>query len=123
MTHLIIALDGETILIKNCDKSPDEIRREIDLGVFQSPVTIANPAAVQLRDYLLIAEREPNPLLSRTQMEVLELLSLGASETEIGRSMQLSHSGGRHHVESLKKKFSVTTREELISLYCRLYRR
>ena len=30
--------------------------------------------------------------------------------------------GIRHHVTALKKKFEVTTREELISIYCKAYR-
>ena len=123
MTQLFIAVDEETFIHKITAKSPDEVRREIEMGVFQFPVPLRDPAAVQLRDNLLITERDLDPLLSRTQLNILDLLSLGASETEIARSMQLSYSGVRHHVENLKKKFSVTTREELITIYVRLYRR
>ena len=122
MTHIIIAIDGDTFIHKNCAKSADEICREIELGVFDLTARFADPVTVRLRDYLLVAERETAPLLSRNQMNVLEMMSLGASETEIARSMALSYSGVRHHVESLKKKFSVTTREELIAVYCRLFR-
>ncbi len=123
MTHIFIAVDGESFVHKITAKSPDEVRREVEMGVYQFPVPIAEPMAVQLRDCLLIAERDRDPLLSRTQLNILDLLALGASETEIARSMQLSYSGIRHHVESLKKKFCVSTREELISIYVRLYRR
>ena len=123
MTQLFIAVDEETFVHKITAKSPDEVRHEIEMGVFQFPVPLTDPAAVQLRDNLLITERDKDPMLSRTQRNILDLLSLGASETEIARAMQLSFSGVRHHVESLKKKFSVTTREELISIYVRLYRR
>ena len=121
MTHIIIAVDEETIIHKITARSPEEVRREIEMGIFQLPVPLTDPGAVQLRDYLLIAERDKDPLLSRTQLNILDLLSLGASETEIARSMQLSYSGVSHHVESLKKKFSVTTREELIRIYTGVY--
>ncbi len=122
MTHLIIAIDGDTFIHKSCTKSADEICREIELGVFELPAPFADPVTVRLRDYLLVGEREAAPLLSRNQMNVMEMMSLGASETEIARSMCLSYSGVRHHVESLKKKFNVTTREELIAIYCRMFR-
>ena len=122
MTHIIIALDGDTFIHRNSTKSTDEICREIELGVFDLPVPFSDPVTVRLRDYLLVAERETAPMLSRNQMNVMELMSLGASETEIARSMALSYSGVRHHVESLKKKFNVSTREELIAIYSRLFR-
>jgi len=123
MSHLIIALDGDTFIHMNCSKSTEEIRREIELGVFKSPVTLADPAAVQLRDYMLIAERDASPLLSRTHKNILELLAQGASETEIAAAMNLKYTAVRYHIDSLKKKFCVTTREELITIYCRLIRR
>ncbi len=123
MTQLIIAVDEETIVLKTIARSPEEIQREIETGVFQFPVPIPDPVTIRLRDCLLVAERDRDPLISRTQLNILDLLSLGASETEIAKAMQLSYSGVRHHVESLKKKFSVSTREELISVYIRAYRR
>lgn len=122
MTHIIIAINDGSFIYQTCAKSPDEISREIELGVYPFPVALNEPAAVRLRDYLLVTERDVPPLLSRNQRNVLELLSMGASETEIGRAMGLSYSGVRHHVESLKKKFGVTTREELIAVYTRIYR-
>ena len=61
-------------------------------------------------------------MLSKNQHHIMELLAMGASETEIARAMQLSYSGVRHHVDSLKKKYNVTTREELIAIYSRSYR-
>ena len=123
MTHLIIAVDGDTCIHMNCSKSPEEIYREIETGVFSSPVPLADPTAVQLRNYLLVAERDTAPLLSRNQMNVLELLAQGASETEIARALGLKYGGVRYHVDTLKKKFNVMTREELIRIYCRMYRR
>ena len=122
MTHIIIAIDGDTFIHQNSTKSIDEIRREIELGVYELPARFSDPVTVRLRDYLLVAEREAAPLLSRNQMNVMEMISLGASETEIARAMALSYSGVRHHVESLKKKFNVTTREELVAIYTRLFR-
>ncbi len=122
MAHIIIALDGDTFIHRNSTKTTDEICREIELGAFDLPVQFTDPVTVRLRDYLLVAEREAAPLLSRNQINVMELLSLGASETEIARSLALSYSGVRHHVESLKKKFNVATREELIAIYSRLFR-
>ncbi len=122
MTNIIIAVDKETYIHTHCEKSPDEIRREIELGAFPFPVAMIDPTAVRLQNYLLIAEREARPMLSHKQKEVLELLSYGASETEIGRSMNLTHSGVRYHVEKLKELFHVSTREELITVYCNYYR-
>ena len=123
MTNLIIAVDEETFIHSHCSRSPDEVRREIELCVYPFPVIMTDPAAVQLRDYLLVAERESPPMLNQRQKEVLELLSLGASETEIGRALGLKYSGVRYHVEKLKEKFRVTTREELITIYCRCFRK
>ena len=119
MTHLIIALDGSTYIHRDVDKSPEELSREIRLGSFEYPVAMKNPAVVQLQNYLLVAERPQEMLLSTTQRNILELLSMGASEKEIERSMQLSQSGIRYHVDTLKQKFNVSTRQELIAEYCR----
>ena len=123
MTHVIIAIDGNTYIYKDYTKAPDELCREIELGAFESPIPLKDPTAVRLQNYLLVAERENAPLLSSNQRNVLEMLCMGASETEIARAMQLSYSGIRHHIDTLKNKFNVTTREELIAIYCRVYRR
>ena len=122
MTHVIIVVDGNTFIHKDYAKTADEIYREIKLGTFDSPIPLKAPTAVKLQNYLLVAERETAPLLSANQLNILEMLSMGASETEISRAMQLSYSGIRHQIDSLKQKFNVTTREELISIYCRNYR-
>ena len=119
MTHVIIALDGNTYIHKDFAKTADELCREIRLGCFESPVAMKDPTAVRLQNYLLVAERETSPLLSANQISILELLSQGASEGEMGRAMQLSRSGIRHHVETLKQKFNVGTREELIAVFNR----
>ena len=58
MTHIIVAVDGDTFIHTNSLKSIDEICREIELGVFDLPVRITDPAVVRLRDYLLVAEQE-----------------------------------------------------------------
>ena len=122
MTHVIFVQDEDTCIHKYYPKSVDELYREIRMGTFQSPIALRDPAVVSLRNYLLIAEREAPVLISKNQLNILELLSMGASETEIGRTMQLSFSGVRKQIDSLKKKFDVTTREELIAIYCRRYR-
>ncbi len=122
MTNIIYALDEETFVHKHSSKSPDEIRREIETGALEMPVPLNSPRCVQLKSYILIGEREAAPMISRTQLHVLELLSLGASLKEIGAALHLSFSGVRYHVETLKDKFNVTTREELIRVYCTLYR-
>ena len=111
-------MDGSTYIHKDVDKSPAELSREIRLGSFEYPVAMKNPAVVQLQNYLLVAERQEE-LLSTTQRSILELLSMGASEKEIERSLQLSQSGIRYHVDTLKQKFNVSTKQELIAEYCR----
>ena len=123
MTHMIIGNRNGGFIYQYCEKSPDEICRDIELGVFPFPIPLTDPTAVRQRDYLLVTERDVLPILSKNQRNILELLAMGASETEIGRSLGLSFSGVRHHVEQLKKKFNVTTREELIALYCRRWGR
>ena len=119
MTHIIIGNHGGGFIYQYSEKSPDEICRDIELGVFPFPVPLTDPIAVRQQDYLLVTERDAPPILSKNQRNILELLSMGASETEIGKAMGLSFSGVRHHVEKLKQKFNVTTREELIAQYCR----
>ena len=119
MTHIIIGNHGGGFIYQYSEKSPDEICRDIELGVFPFPIPLTDPIAVRQRDYLLVTERDAPPILSKNQRNILELLTMGASETEIGRAMGLSFSGVRHHVEKLKQKFNVTTREELIAQYCR----
>ena len=123
MTHIIIGNRDGGFIYQYCEKSPDEICRDIELGVYPFPVPMTDPTAVRQRDYLLVTERDVLPILSKNQREILELLAMGASETEIGKTMGLSFSGVRHHVERLKQKFNVTTREELIALYCRRWGR
>ena len=123
MTHIIIGNRDGGFIYQYCEKSPDEICRDIELGVFPFPIPLTDPTAVRQRDYLLVTERDVLPILSKNQRNVLELMAMGASETEIGKALGLSFSGVRHHVEQLKKKFNVTTREELIALYCRRWGR
>ena len=122
MTHVIFLIDENSFLHKQYQKSADELYREIELGCFESPVPLKQPRAVRMQNFLMVAEREAAPMLSKNQANILELLSMGASETEISRAMQLSYAGIRHHIDTLKKKFSVTTREELIAVYCQNYR-
>ena len=117
MTTIITAINDGTYISQTSSKSPDEICREIELGTYPLTVPMIDPVVARLRNFLLISEREKNPLLSKNQKNVLELLAMGASETEIARAMGLSYSGIRHHIESLKKKFEVSTREELIAAY------
>ena len=123
MTHIIIGNRNGGFIYQFCEKSPDEICRDIELGVFPFPIPLTDPTAVRQRDYLLVTERDVLPILSKNQRNVLELMAMGASETEIGKALGLSFSGVQHHVEQLKKKFNVTTREELIALYCRRWGR
>lgn len=122
MTHVIIAVDGNTYIHKESPKSPDELCREIQLGCFESPIGMNDPTAVRLQNYLLVAEREEKPLLSRRQMNLLELLSHGADEYELEKSLRLTQSGVRYHMDELKRKFNVRTRNELVSAYCRMFR-
>ena len=123
MTHIIIGDHDRGFIYQYSEKSPDEICRDIELGVYPFPIPLTDPTAVRQRDYLLVTERDALPLLSKNQRNILEMMAMGVSETEIGRALGLSFSGVRHHVERLKKKFNVTTREELIALYCRRWGR
>lgn len=123
MTHIIIGDHNRGFIYQYSEKSPEEISRDIELGVYPFPIPLTDPTAVRQRDYLLVTERDALPLLSKNQRNILEMMAMGASETEIGRALGLSFSGVRHHVERLKKKFNVTTREELIALYCRRWGR
>lgn len=119
MTHVIIKTGPNTYIHKTYPKTPTELYREILLGSFDSPVAMKNPTAVKLQDTMLIAEREESPLLKQTEHIIMELLVQGATETELEHSLHLSRSGIRHHLDKLKKKFQVTTRQELVSAYWR----
>ena len=123
MTHIIIGDRSRGFIYQYSEKSPEEIVREIELGIYPFPIPLMDPTVVRQRDYLLVTERDALPLLSKNQQDILEMLAMGASETEIGRALGLSFSGVRHHVERLKKKFNVSTREELIAFYCRRWGR
>lgn len=123
MTHVIIALDEAAFIHKNYEKSIDELSREIEMGAFEFPVPMKNPTAVRLQNFLLVTEREENPMLNRNQQVMLELLCQGASEYEMEKALFLSKAGIRHQMDSLKKKFNVRTREELAAVYSRQYRK
>lgn len=122
MTHVIIVLDADTCIQKDYTKTADELYREIELGTFHSPTPLKDPIAVRLQNYLLVAEREIPSMLSKRQRDILNMLSMGASESEMAYALLLSFSGIRHHINALKKKFEVSTREELIAIYCRSYK-
>ena len=89
MTHVFIVLDANTCIQRDYPKTADELFREIELGTFDCPAELKNPTAVRLQNYLLVAERETPPMLSENQRMILTLLSMGASEAEIARAMQL----------------------------------
>ncbi len=77
MTHIIIGNHGGGFIYQYSEKSPDEICRDIELGVFPFPVPLTDPIAVRQRDYLLVTERDAPPILSKNQRNILELLSMG----------------------------------------------
>ena len=123
MTQVLIVVDEDTIIQKSCLKSAEEINREIELGVFDMPCKLQNPVVTQACGCVLVCERENRPELSKLQYNILDLMASGASQMEIAQVMNRSVNGIRYHVEVLKKKFGVNTREELIAIFCRLYLR
>ena len=123
MTQVLIVVDEDTIIQKSCQKSAEEINREIELGVFEMPCKLQNPVVTQACGCVLVCERENRPELSKLQYNILDLMASGASQMEIAQVMNRSVNGIRYHVEVLKKKFGVSTREELIAIFCRLYLR
>ena len=90
MTHIIIALDGSTYIHKDSQKSPDELCREVKLGSFEYPIPMKDPTAVRLQNYLLIAERDQNPLLNTNQLILLDLLCQGATDKQMQQAMATS---------------------------------
>ncbi|MBR6090772.1 MAG: helix-turn-helix transcriptional regulator [Anaerolineaceae bacterium] len=118
MTHVIIAVDGNTFIHKDSEKSPGELSREIQMGTFESPVCVQNPTFVQLQNIMLVAEDKTASLLSPNQRAVLDMMANGATDKEMANALQLSLTGIRHHVNSLKRKFNAVSREELVAKYC-----
>jgi DNA-binding NarL/FixJ family response regulator len=65
--------------------------------------------------------RDPTELtsrwnLTRREVEVLEVLRMGASDKEIASAPGISHSTASKHVEHLLKKMKVTNRTAAASL-------
>lgn len=123
MTHVIIAVDGNTCIHKEYPKSIEELCREIQLGSFESPVVMKNPTSVRLQNYLLVAEREENALLNPMQRNIMEMMANGITEVEMEARLFLTKSGIRYHIDALKQKFNVKTKEQLVAAYCRYLNR
>lgn len=123
MTQVLIVVDEDTIIQKSCAKSPNEISREVELGVFEMPFQFSHPVVTYACGCVLISEHVKRKDLDRLDYEILDLMASGASQTEIAKVLHLSVNGIRYYVELLKKRFKVHTREELIALFCRMYLR
>jgi DNA-binding NarL/FixJ family response regulator len=54
--------------------------------------------------------------LSRREVEVLDLLRIGASDKEIASALGISRSTASKHVENILKKMKVTNRTAAVSL-------
>jgi two-component system, NarL family, response regulator len=59
-----------------------------------------------------ISERKSQPSLSRRELEILEMVSKGLTNKEIGRAIQVSHFTVRNHVRHIIAKLEVGDRTE-----------
>lgn len=63
-----------------------------------------------------LPEMEPNipSVLSRRQLEVLDMVCLGASNKQIAKKLCISENTARNHIAGLMRVFMVKTRTELV---------
>jgi DNA-binding CsgD family transcriptional regulator len=54
--------------------------------------------------------------LTRREIDCLKLVARGATDREIGRKLDISHSTAHEHCESAKKKLKVSSRAEAIAI-------
>ena len=119
MTHIFILVDPDTITMKKSDLRPKEVMKQIYEGEFRLPEEMESPRCLNLDDYVFVVGRKPMLNISDIQEEILEKLALGANMTQIAKSMGYSYENIRYHVDELKKKFNVETRQELAVVYRR----
>ena len=120
MTHIFILVDPDTITMKKSDLKPKEVMRQIKDGEFRISEEMQSPHCFTLDDYVFVIGRKPMPNISDIQEEILEKLALGANMTQIAKAMGYSYENIRYHVDELKKKFNVETRQELAVIYRRI---
>ena len=119
MTHIFILRDPDTITIRKSNLKPKELIRQINDGDFKLPEEIKYPRCLSLYDYVFVVGRKEIPNISEVQEDILEKLALGATMTQIAEVMGYSYDNIRYHVDELKKKFHVETRQELAAIYMR----
>lgn len=119
MTHIFILVDPETITMKKSNLKPKEVIKQINEGEFRLPEELQSPRCLNLDDYVFVIGRKPMPVISEIQEDILEKLALGANMTQIANAMGYSYDNIRYHVDELKKKFNVDSRQELAAVYRR----
>jgi HD-GYP domain-containing protein (c-di-GMP phosphodiesterase class II) len=79
---------------------------EVEAGKFDAQAVAAVLAASGIGE----APRKPNTLLTERETEVLQRISLGESNKEAARALQISPSTVRTHIESVFRKLGCSTR-------------
>jgi DNA-binding NarL/FixJ family response regulator len=94
----------------------DELRRALDSVIAGHPYLQGELAAALIS----IPETAERPHLSPTQLEVLELLSLGRENKQIARKLGISEATVKTHVKALFGRLGVRSRAEAVATALRL---
>ncbi len=92
----------------------DAALRAVAAGLRVEPVAASRPA------FGAIDENEAAILLTARETEVLKAVSLGLSNKEIARELEISLHTVKFHLESLMRKLSVSTRTQAVTQAMRL---
>jgi DNA-binding NarL/FixJ family response regulator len=68
-------------------------------------------------DNVLAKDLEASPSLSTRELEVLEMVAQGLTNTRIGVNLQLSVHGVKFHLSSIYRKLHVANRTEAATVY------
>lgn len=63
-----------------------------------------------------LAERMSNPILSKREREVLELISVGMSNLEIGATLQITEGTVKSHINNILSKLNVDDRTQAVMI-------
>jgi two-component system NarL family response regulator len=90
------------------------LRKDISCGEIVEAVRAVHFGSSYLPQWIVtqISERRLRLSLTRRELEVLEMVSKGLTNKEIGRAMQVSHFTVRNHVRNVIAKLDVGNRTE-----------
>ncbi len=106
------------------DIAPDALARAI-AGVAAGEVAMSRRTAARLMEHFRetsLVETSPLPDLTGREVEVLQLLSDGATDREIADRLVIAESTAKKHVQHILRKLRARNRAEAVAKYQRFYR-